>query len=138
MIIGSILNAEASDVVTIAPDASVSDTLVLIRTKQIEAVIVTNASGMAGLLTRGDIVGFIPEHGATINSTRVRAIMKRDVITVSREESAMHVMTQMTRYQITHIPVVDRTRLIGNVSIDDLVKERLGNLDINAAASLEL
>ncbi len=119
--------------VTIAPDASVSEAVDLLRRKGIGAIVVSGGEGdMAGILSERDVVHALAERGAQLLDLPVSALMTRHVFTCKPADSIADLMAEMTERRIRHLPVVEDGKLAGIVSIGDVVKNRLGEVEEEA------
>ena len=136
MLIEHILYGKGHDVATIGPDASVADAVALLRERNIGAVVVVDAeSRISGILSERDIVRALVEEtvGHTaILERQVSDLMTREVATCGSRSSVNDLMRVMTDRRIRHVPVVDDGRLNGIVSIGDVVKSRIGELETEA------
>jgi len=130
MSIESILRKKGTDVATIVPDASVKRAADWLRAKNIGALVVTRGSEILGLVSEREIVQAFSRHGETITSMPVSEIMRHGVITVSLAETVSHVMNLMTRHRARHMPVVHDGKLVGIISIGDVVRHRLDDLEL--------
>jgi CBS domain-containing protein len=130
MSVESILRQKGIDVATIAPEASVKRAADWLRAKNIGALVVTRGDAVLGLISEREIVHAISHHGETATSMPVSEIMRHGVITVSPAESVSHVMKLMTRHHVRHMPVIHDGKLAGIISIGDVVKNRLDDLEL--------
>ena len=128
MSVENILRRKGTDVATIVPDASIKRAADWLRAKNIGALVVTRGSAILGLIS--EIVHAISRHGETASSMPVSEIMRHGVITVSPAETVSHVMNLMTRHRARHMPVVHDGKLVGIISIGDVVKYRLDDLEL--------
>src|SRR3974390_3315031 len=130
MTIESILRRKGTDVTTIAPEASIKRAADWLRAKKIGALVVTNGKAVLGLISEREIVHAFSRYGETAASMPVKEIMQYGVITVSPEESVNRVMKLMTHHRVRHILVLRDGKLAGIISIGDVVKYRLGDLEL--------
>ncbi|MDA8747334.1 CBS domain-containing protein [Litoreibacter sp.] len=130
MLVSQILKAKPSDgVVTIAPDATVSDAANLLSTKRIGSIVVSADGKTAdGILSERDIVREIGKRGPGCLSETVSAMMTADPIVCSVSDTADQVLTRMTDGRFRHMPVVQDGTMIGLITIGDVVKSRLTEL----------
>jgi CBS domain-containing protein len=133
MTIESILRRKGSDVTTIAPDVSIKRAADWLRAKNIGALVVTSDDGVLGLISEREIVHAFSRHGETAGSMLVKEVMQYGVATVSPDESVNRVMNLMTHHRVRHMPVVRGGRLVGIVSIGDVVKHRLDDLELETS-----
>jgi CBS domain-containing protein len=126
MRIGDVLGAKPSqDVVTIAPDAGVKDLIALLAEHNVGALIVsTDGESVEGIVSERDVVRRLHHDGTVVNNT-VGAIMTAKVETCDRETQLDDLMKIMTERRIRHVPVVEDGKLVGIVSIGDIVKHRM-------------
>ncbi len=133
MKVASILKAKGASVATTPPDATVSAVVWDLRLKGIGALVVSeDGTTVLGLISERDIVHALAEHGARLLGLRVSQLMTRSVVTCTPEDSITTVMALMTRHRVRHIPVVEDGKLRGIVSIGDVVKHRLDELEMEA------
>ncbi len=130
MSVESILKQKGTDVATIAPEVSVKRAADWMRAKNIGALVVTSGGAILGLISERDIVHAISRYGESATAMAVSEIMRHDVITVSPAETVSHVMNQMTRHRVRHMPVLRDGKLAGIISIGDVVKHRLNDLEL--------
>jgi len=128
MTIESILRRKGTDVATIAPDASIKRAADWLRAKNIGALVVTSENAILGLISEREIVHAFSRYGVTAGSMTVKEIMQYGALTVSPDESVNRVMNLMTHHRVRHVPVVRGGKLAGIVSIGDVVKQRLDEL----------
>jgi CBS domain-containing protein len=129
MRIADVLSAKPSqDVVTISPEAGVRDLLALLAEHNVGALIVsTDGTSVDGIVSERDVVRHLHHDGTVINQ-RVSDIMTADVATCPPDTQLDDLMKVMTERRIRHVPVVDDGRLVGIVSIGDVVKHRIDQL----------
>ena len=130
MQIAQLLESKGSFVATVRPDATVTDVVKELTDRSIGALVVTDeGDSIAGIVTERDVVASIARFSAAILDEPVRKIMSTEVHTCSSEDAVESLMATMTDQRIRHIPVVDGGRLSGIVSIGDLVKARMDELE---------
>ncbi|HJQ06527.1 MAG TPA: CBS domain-containing protein [Nocardioides sp.] len=129
MRIGDVLHAKSSpEVVTIRPEASVRELLGVLSEHNIGAVIVSrDGTSLDGIVSERDVVRRLHADGTVVNNT-VGAIMTEVVRTCAPDDSLDDVMGMMTTARFRHIPVVDDGALVGIVSIGDMVKHKIDQL----------
>jgi len=130
MNIGDVLQAKPSArVVTIAPDAGVRELIALLAEHNVGALIVSvDGTGVDGIVSERDVVRHLHHDGTVVNNT-VGAIMTAVVETCAPDTDLDALMTTMTERRIRHVPVVDDGRLVGIISIGDVVKHKIGQLE---------
>jgi CBS domain-containing protein len=129
MRIGEVLGSKAShDVVTITPDAGVRDLIALLAEHNVGALIVSgDGTSVDGIVSERDVVRHLHHEGTVVDNT-VGAIMTTDVETCGSDTALDDLMKVMTERRIRHVPVVDDGQLVGIVSIGDVVKHRIDQL----------
>jgi CBS domain-containing protein len=130
MRIGDVLKAKPShDVVTIKPDAGVRELIALLAEHNVGALIVSADGGgtVDGIVSERDVVRHLHHDGTVVNNT-VAAIMTADVETCDEDTALDEIMKVMTERRVRHVPVVRDGRLVGIVSIGDVVKHRMDQL----------
>lgn len=132
MTIASILREKGNAVTTVTGDLTIHDVVSLLREHRIGALIVVDADRIAGVVSERDVVKFLHEKGAAILEAKARDIMTARVLTVGPADSVGSALGLMTERRIRHLPVVDGERLVGIVSIGDLVKRRIDDAEHEA------
>jgi len=118
-----LLQAKGSQIYAIAPDARVFDALKLMAEREVGALVVMEGGTLAGIISERDYARKVILHGKSSHDLQVRDIMTAKVITVHPGQTVEECMALMTSKRIRHLPVTDGERLIGVLSIGDLVKE---------------
>jgi CBS domain-containing protein len=130
MQIGTILQTKGSDVLVIAGSASVLDATRLLASGGVGALVVSeDGSSIDGIVSERDIARLVATRGADGLEVPVEAVMTRDVHTCCLDDTIDHLMAVMTERRIRHLPVVVDGALAGIVSIGDVVKHRLSELE---------
>ena len=138
MTVKAILSRKGRDVVTIAPTANLSEAVKLLAEKRIGAVVVTGADDrVAGILSERDIVRALGERGADALGDNVAAVMTRKVTTCAEADTISVIMERMTTGKFRHLPVVEQGRLVGVISIGDVVKTRVEEIERESDALRE-
>jgi CBS domain-containing protein len=133
MLIAQILAGKGSDVVSTRPEATVAEVVRLLKEKRIGAVVVLDAGGrLCGIISERDIARGLADHGAALLDKQVAALMTRDVVTCVPEDDLRTLMQRMTDGRFRHLPVVKGGELNGIISIGDVVKHRLLELETEA------
>jgi CBS domain-containing protein len=133
MLIGQILAGKGRDVVTTRPDATIPEVAKLLKAKRIGAVVVTEADGaLCGIISERDLARGLADHGADLLRMHVSDLMTREVSTCAPDDGIDRLMQQMTEGRFRHLPVVEDGRMIGIISIGDVVKHRLQELEHEA------
>jgi len=133
MTIESILKLKGTDVQTIAPEASVKRAADWLRAKNIGALVVTRENAVLGLVSEREIVHAFSRHGEEAGSMHVKDIMQHGLTTVSPDDSVTGVMKLMTHHRVRHMPVMRDGKLAGIISIGDVVKSRLEDLELETS-----
>jgi CBS domain-containing protein len=135
MKVHDVLMAKGQEVETIRPDAKVLIAVHRMRMQNVGALVVSrDGERVEGVLSERDVVRGLTRHGADLLDMSVVAIMSRTVPVCSPDDSLVLVMDQMTRTRNRHVPVVDGTgRLCGVVSIGDVVKNRLEEMELETS-----
>lgn len=135
MTVKAILSRKGSAVVTIEPAASLAEAAKLLSTHRIGAVMVTGPDApVIGVLSERDIVRALADRGAAALDLRVEQVMTRRVVTAGEADTVGNIMERMTAGKFRHIPVVEGDRLVGVVSIGDVVKHRLEEVERESSA----
>lgn len=135
MTVSTILGEKGRDVVTIEPGASLADAAKLLAERRIGAVLILGADRrLVGVISERDIVQALAARGAAALDEPVSQTMTRRVETCNENETIGSIMERMTTGKFRHVPVVEQGRLIGIVSIGDVVKHRLQEMERESAA----
>jgi CBS domain-containing protein len=130
MRISDVLRAKGQQVVTVSPDTVVSQLLAVLAEHSIGAVVVSpEGTTVEGIVSERDIVRALAKRGAAVLAEPVTAIHTAEVMTVSPEASLEEVEQLMTARRFRHVPVLVDGRLHGVVSIGDVVKQRIDELE---------
>ena len=130
MTVRTILSHKGRDVVTIAPTATLSEAVKLLSERRIGAAVITGADDrVAGILSERDIVRVIGERGHAALEENVGAVMTRNVVTCTGAETVTAIMERMTAHRFRHLPVVEQNKLVGIISIGDVVKRRVEEIE---------
>lgn len=128
MRIHDILRRKGDAVVTTASDATLADLLNLLAEHRIGAVVVLDDDEVIGVVSERDIIAHLQHSEAPRSSVHVRDLMSSPAITCAPDDELQHLARTMTDRRIRHLPVLENGRLVGIVSIGDVVKERLDQL----------
>ncbi|MCV6593040.1 MAG: CBS domain-containing protein [Silicimonas sp.] len=135
MLVRQILTMKnAQNVVTIAPEASVGDAARLLSEKKIGAVVVSSNGAPDGILSERDIVRELGKRGDGCLKDRVAGLMTRDLVTCAPDNTTDDVLQKMTEGRFRHMPVMEGGKMIGFISIGDVVKARLSELSMEKHA----
>lgn len=123
------------DVVAIEPTADLAAAAKLLAKHRIGAVLIRGpGEHLAGILSERDIVRALSEHGTNALTMPVGQVMTRNVETCSEEDSCASLMERMTAGKFRHLPVVSKGKLVGIISIGDVVKQRVDEIERDAEA----
>ncbi len=135
MIVKHILEGRRGNVITIEPTADLAAAAKLLAERHIGAVVILGADHrIIGILSERDIVRACADHGPTALHEPVGPVMTRDVQTCSETDTIESLMGRMTAGKFRHMPVVEQGKLVGIMSIGDVVKSRVEEIEHEAAA----
>ena len=138
MQVENILQSKGMTVHTVTTHAPIADAVKLLNTHRIGAVVVLDDNGaVAGILSERDVVRHLPEDPGGLMKRAVSEIMTTKVVTSPRAASVSDLMETMTRFRIRHIPIVEDDKLVGIVSIGDVVKRKIEETEQEALALRE-
>jgi len=137
MTIAAILHTKGSDVVTVETGTPVRDAVALLAEKKIGAVPVLEGGEVVGIMSERDVVNCLAKDGAAILDWSVGRVMTAPAITIEPRISVLAALSQMTRRRFRHLPVVEESKLVGFVSIGDLVAYRINRIEQEAEAMRE-
>jgi CBS domain-containing protein len=134
MTVRAILNTKGHQVVGVEPGTKLSAAVQLLAERRIGAVLVTSGERIQGILSERDIVRVLGQRGAAALDEPVSAVMTRKVVTCRETDTVARIMETMTSGKFRHLPVVDGERVIGLISIGDVVKWRVREYEQEQAA----
>lgn len=135
MTVKAILSNKGTDVTTIEPTANVASAVKLMAARRIGAVVVTGAERrVVGIVSERDVVRALGAHGSAALELPLTDVMTRRVETCTPSDTISSIMERMTAGKFRHVPVVEQDRLSGIVSIGDVVKQRLEQMEREQAA----
>src|SRR5262245_22872319 len=130
MIVKTILSTKGNEVVTTGPSATLEEAIAILAKHRIGAVVILGAEQrVIGILSERDIVRALSERGAAALKEPLAQTMTRIVVTCGESDTISEIMERMTRGRFRHLPVLEEDRLIGIISIGDVVKQRLGEME---------
>jgi len=129
MSIQAILYRKGSSVAAIAPGASIRNAAEKLREQNIAALVVKSADAVLGLISEREIVHALARHGERTGLT-VGEVMARNIVTIAPEDSLKRAMSLMTRHRTRHLLVLRDGELAGIVSIGEVIKHRLEDLEL--------
>ena len=135
MTVATILQTKGSEVVSLTPEASMGEAVTLLAGRRIGAVPVLGPDGgVLGMLSERDILYGLASDGTDLLDKRVGDVMTTPAVTVASDTPLLAALALMTKRRIRHLPVVDGARVVGLVSIGDLVKLRIDRIEAEAEA----
>ena len=120
--VGDLLSDKGADIFSIAPGATVAEAVALMSDKGIGSLLVMQEGALCGIVTERDYARKVVAGGLSSDSTSVADIMTAEVLTTGVEQHIDECMMLMTEQRIRHLPVVDGERVLGIISIGDLMK----------------
>jgi len=130
MKVSDILSAKGRDVVVIEPTANLHIAAKLLASRKIGAILILGAGNrIAGILSERDIVRAVAERGTAALELPVGQAMTRDVMTCSEDDTCAEIMERMTSGKFRHLPVVRDAQMVGLISIGDIVKQRVEEIE---------
>jgi CBS domain-containing protein len=136
MTIAAILQNKGAEVLSVQAETPVRDAVELLAVRRIGALPVLRGVSVAGIMSERDVIYCLRSDGAAVLEWPVERIMTAPAITVTRDQQVLGALSLMTRRRIRHLPVVEDDRLIGVVSIGDLVKHRMDQIEREAEQML--
>lgn len=136
MLVQQILSSKPTQGVThVAPDALVSEAANILSNKRIGTVVVSkDGASLDGILSERDIVRELGKRGGACLNDQVADLMTKKIVTCAKEDTADAVLEMMTEGRFRHLPVVEEGKMIGLISIGDVVKARLAELSMEKDA----
>ena len=125
MTVRAILDTKGHQIMSVPPDAAMSKAIKLLSERRIGAVLVMNEGRIDGILSERDIVRVLGERGAAVLEEPVSAVMTRKVVSCRPNDTVSAIMEMMTLGKFRHLPVLDGERVVGLISIGDVVKWRV-------------
>lgn len=133
MKVSDVLKHKGARVMTVRPNETVSVLVQRLRRERIGALVVSDdGRRMTGIVSERDVIDCMAEHGRTAPDLKVAEIMSRNVITCAPSDNLNQIARTMTEHRIRHLPVVEGEMLAGLVSIGDVVKLRLAEMELEA------
>ncbi|MFN3389499.1 MAG: CBS domain-containing protein [Allosphingosinicella sp.] len=132
MTVAAILERKGHEVASIPADAPVRDAVALLSEKRIGAVPVLEGGQVAGVMSERDVIYCLHRDGAAVLDWPVSKVMTAPAITIEPHVGVLTALSQMTQRRIRHLPVVEGGRMIGIVSIGDLVAFRMARIEQEA------
>ena len=133
MTVADILRAKGSNVITVPPTATILTLVHLLKLKRIGALIVSrDGKTIDGIVSERDVAWGLAEHGADLLNLQVADLMTKSVLTCSPDDTTASIARIMTERRLRHLPVETRGELVGVISIGDVVKHRLDEMQVEA------
>lgn len=132
MTVMRILNEKGGKVETAGPDTQLSEIAGTLATRKIGAIVILDGENMSGILSERDIVRAVAHDGIAALDRSAKDYMTKDVVICGRQETIHDVMQKMTAGRFRHLPVVEDGTLIGIISIGDVVKRRIAEVEQEA------
>lgn len=129
MTVRSVLDKKGHQVISVSPDAKLSAAVKILSERRIGAVMVMSGQKIDGILSERDVVRVLGERGAGVLDEPVRSVMTAKVITCRETDTISAIMEVMTAGKFRHLPVVEHERVVGLVSIGDVVKWRVAEYE---------
>ena len=137
MNVATILKQKGSGVFTTTSDKSLLDIAKLLQEHGIGCIVIVSDDKIAGIVSERDLMRAIGQAGPKVLEQPVSDFMTKSVITAREADTVDQLTAEMTKRRFRHMPVVEKNRLIGLVSIGDLVKIQISEIDMEAAATRE-
>ncbi len=125
MTVRAILDTKGHTIQSVGPEATLSAAVKVLSERRIGAVLVMNSGRIEGILSERDIVRVLGERGATVLDEPVSAVMTRKVVSCRENDTVSSIMERMTTGKFRHLPVVEEDKVVGLISIGDIVKWRV-------------
>ena len=134
MTVRAILDSKGHQIQSVEPEAKLSAAIKMLGERRIGAVLVMSQGRMEGILSERDIVRVLAEQGASVLTQPLAQVMTRKVFTCSPSETIGVIMERMTAGKFRHVPVIEQDQVVGVVSIGDVVKYRLLEMEHESTA----
>ena len=132
MLVSQILRSKGDSVFTVAPTETIAGVAELLNSRRVGALVVLDKDAVAGIVSERDVVRAVAERGAGALDEPVANSMTRDVLFAEPGETVDSLLGRMTDRRIRHLPVCQSGRLVGIVSIGDLVKRKISEVEAEA------
>ncbi len=129
MTVRAVLGSKGHQVISVSPDAKLSAAVKILAERRIGAVMVMSGQKIEGILSERDVVRVLGERGAAVLEEPVRSVMTPKVITCHESDTVGAIMEIMTSGKFRHLPVVENDRIVGLISIGDVVKWRVAEYE---------
>jgi len=125
MTVRAILDIKGRQILSVQPEARLSEAIAMLGERRIGAVLVMSQGRIEGILSERDIVRVLGDRGAAVIDAPVSAVMTRKVVSCRQTDTVAAIMEMMTLGKFRHLPVVEGERVVGLISIGDVVKWRV-------------
>ena len=129
MTVRAILDSKGHHVLSVEPGAKLAEAVKLLSERRIGAVLVMSHGQMEGILSERDVVRVLGERGAGVLEEPVSTVMTRKVVSCREKDTVSEIMETMTNGKFRHLPVVEDSKVVGLISIGDVVKWRVGEYE---------
>ena len=137
MTVRAILDTKGHQIESVEPDARLSSAIKTLAERKIGAVLVMSEDRIEGILSERDIVRVLGERGAAVLDEPVGAVMTRKVVSCKQADTVAAIMEMMTSGKFRHLPVTEEDRVVGLISIGDIVKWRVREYEAEQEALRE-
>jgi CBS domain-containing protein len=137
MTIANFIDDSRGEVIKASPTDSVAAAIDLLAKRRIGCIPVVDGETVAGIFSERDVIYGLAEHGARFLDMAVGDVMTKPAVTVGKHMPILTALSLMTRRRIRHLPIVEQGRMVGFISIGDLVKSRIDRIESEAAAMRE-
>jgi len=134
MTVGRLIEGKTAAITTCASNCSVGEAVAIFAEQRIGAVPVIDGGVVVGIFSERDVIYRIADQGPNVLDRPVREVMTSPPVTVGPDVSALAALSLMTRRRVRHLPVMEGGKMIGFVSIGDLVKYRIDRIEAEAEA----
>ncbi len=134
MTVRAILDTKGHQIQSVEPEVTLSAAIKILAERKIGAVLVMSKGRIEGILSERDIVRALADRGAAVLDEPVSAVMTRKVVSCRQSDTVAAIMETMTLGKFRHLPVIEDGRVVGLISIGDIVKWRLGEYEAEQAA----
>ncbi len=128
MLIRDILKGKGNKVFTATQNTTIGEISSTLAKENIGAIVITEGDKVVGILSERDIVRGFTQQNESVRNTKAKELMTKNVITCTHEDSSEELLDLMVKKHFRHMPVIEKDKLIGVISIGDLVKDRTKRL----------
>lgn len=132
MTVSAILDTKKGNNITLQTSANLADVCATLAKNRIGTVLILNGSNLAGIVSERDVVRLLASTGAKALEENVQTCMTKKLVTCTRTDTVTHVMERMTTGRFRHVPIVENGDLLGIISIGDVVKYRMAEVEREA------